>query len=355
MAVRRFRDKWMADVFRGGQRHRKVFDTKKFAEGWEGKIKTAHIEGKLFDVKREAFETFADMMDWFLELPEVKRKKSYDKDKQRSEQLKAFFGALAPVSITPEKIQKYIELRLNTVNCRGNTNKPATVNREMALFKTVFSKAYRNGKTHSNPTKAVSKLKGEEQRDRVLSDEEWSAYYEAAPDWYKPIALCAYVTGMREGEILRLTWDRIDRKAGFIRLRAEDTKTSESRPIPIDPRLGEILGALPRPIQKDGLVFTRNGKPIHSTRYAHQGACKNAGIEDFWFHDFRHTAITNWRRKGADYLTIMRATGHKTLAMFQRYNTVDEEDLKKLIDQASISPSVSKGKDVPLGNSSARA
>jgi len=124
---------------------------------------------------------------------------------------------------------------------------------------------------------------------------------------------------MREGEILKLRWDRVDRKSGFIRLRAEDTKTSEGRSIPIDPRLDETLDILPRSIQKDRHVFTRDGERLPEIR---------------WWHDFRHTCTTNWRRKGIDYLTIMKATGHKTLSMFQRYNTVGEDDLRALVGQS---------------------
>jgi hypothetical protein len=61
MAVRRFREnKWIADVFRDGQRFRKVFDTKRHALAWDGKIKTAALEGRLFDVKQDTFATFED-------------------------------------------------------------------------------------------------------------------------------------------------------------------------------------------------------------------------------------------------------------------------------------------------------
>ncbi len=331
MAVRKTQKGWQTDFYAGRERIRKVFPTKKEATAYEGKIKGQIRENKYFDVQREVFDTFTEMMDWFLELPEVRRKRSYDKDQQRSRPLKEFFGQLAPNRITPEKIQEYIHERLNTVNHRGTTNKPATINREMALFKTCFNMAYRNNKTHNNPAKSIQKLKGEEQRDRVLSDEEWEAYYRESPEWYKPLALCAYLTAMREGEILNLRWDHVDRKTGFIRLKPEDTKTSEGRPIPIDPKLDETLGALPRNIKRDGLVFTRDGKPIKEIRWWHQKTCKEAEIHDFWFHDFRHTCTTNWRRKGVDYLTIMKATGHKTLSMFQRYNTVGEDELKALV------------------------
>ena len=62
-------------------------------------------------------------------------------------------------------------------------------------------------------------------------------------------------------------------------------------------------------------------------------ACKRAGIEDFTFHDLRHTAINNWRLQGHDYFRIMAATGHKTMTVFKRYNTVSKEELKALVGE----------------------
>jgi integrase len=55
---------------------------------------------------------------------------------------------------------------------------------------------------------------------------------------------------------------------------------------------------------------------------------QETGITNTVFHDFRHTATTNLRRAGVDTLTTMRTTGHKTMAAFTRYNTIDEHDLK---------------------------
>jgi len=60
-------------------------------------------------------------------------------------------------------------------------------------------------------------------------------------------------------------------------------------------------------------------------------ACKQAGIEDFTFSDLRHTAINNWRLQGHDYFRIMAASGHKTMSVFKRYNTVSREELRALV------------------------
>ena len=69
-------------------------------------------------------------------------------------------------------------------------------------------------------------------------------------------------------------------------------------------------------------VFTHSGRSVGSIKKAFATAIKRAGLEDFTFHDLRHTAINNWRLQGHDYFRIMRATGNKTLSAFKRDNTV---------------------------------
>jgi integrase len=139
----------------------------------------------------------------------------------------------------------------------------------------------------------------------------------------------AYQTGMRSGEILNLTWDRVDLKAGLIRLKAEDTKTDDARIVPLTSELTVCLKDLykVRYLHKSH-VFLVDGQSVQSVKTAFRAACRRAKITGFRFHDFRHTAVTNMRRAGIDHLTIMKITGHKTLSVFKRYNSFLEGDLK---------------------------
>jgi len=136
---------------------------------------------------------------------------------------------------------------------------------------------------------------------------------------------------MRKEEIMNLRISRIDLKEGFIRLKPEDTKTDTGRSIPIHLELQEVLkDALKVRFLGSELVFHLDGKHIipHDIRVAHEAACKEAGISNFVFHDFRHTCINNWRKDHHDYFRIMATSGHKTISVFKRYNMVDEEELK---------------------------
>lgn len=78
-------------------------------------------------------------------------------------------------------------------------------------------------------------------------------------------------------------------------------------------------------------VFTFQGKPLFYINVGFVKACKRAGIEDFIFHDLRHTAINKWRMQGYDYFRIMADSGHKTMSVFKRYNMVSKDELKALV------------------------
>jgi integrase len=60
---------------------------------------------------------------------------------------------------------------------------------------------------------------------------------------------------------------------------------------------------------------------------------ERAGIEDFRFHDLRHTFVSNARKAGVDRTVIMKLTGHKTLSMVTRYNTVDQADAREAVNR----------------------
>ncbi len=143
--------------------------------------------------------------------------------------------------------------------------------------------------------------------------------------------LMAYQAGMRLGEILGLTWDRVDWKAGLVRLKAEDTKTDEARLIPLTSKLTALLRDLykVRYHPYEPRVFLVKGRSVGWIKTAFNAACGRAEIQGFHFHDFRHTAVTNMRRAGMDHLTIMKITGYKTLEVFKRYSSFLEGDLKE--------------------------
>ncbi len=103
-------------------------------------------------------------------------------------------------------VEAYRQKRLAEPSGRTpqHLTKPATVNREIACLKTIFQKAVKNGKAESNPAQGVKMLKENNERDRILSPEEYARLLAHCPAHLKPIVKLAYHTGMRQGEILNL-------------------------------------------------------------------------------------------------------------------------------------------------------
>src|SRR5439155_23526767 len=85
--------------------------------------------------------------------------------------------------------------------------------------------------------------------------------------------------------------------------------------------------------QIGGHVFTWQGQPLgrQGWKRSFATARRNAGLAHFRFHDLRHTFVTRKVREGWDYKRIMAITGHKTFAVFQRYNNPTEEDLREVV------------------------
>jgi integrase len=142
----------------------------------------------------------------------------------------------------------------------------------------------------------VASRKPKNARDRVLSQDEWLRFYDSAPDWFKPILLTGYHTGMRLEEILTLTWDRVDLDKARIFLPGSLTKTKQDRTVPLTPTLRRTFQQLREQggvIRIQGLVFEKGGKKHSHTYRIVQGICKAQDIENFIFHDLRHCAVTN--------------------------------------------------------------
>jgi integrase len=271
---------------------------------------------------------FRELADWYLGLPRVKQKRSYDQDVSRMTTLKEEFGNFNAREIKPAMIEAF-QHNLLKRRCRRGVKSyaPATTNRFLEIMKRIYNLALREDMVEKNPCLKVTKLPENNRRDRVISHAEFQALIAALPKYAADIVTTAYYTGMRAGEIFNLTWKKVKLEEGYIDLLATDTKTSEPRRIPLNGALRGLFANL-RKVRhlKHDRVFTYQGNPVRNIKRSFQSACRAAEIEDFRFHDLRHTFNTNMRKAGVDRSVIMKITGHKTMSMFERYNTVDGDD-----------------------------
>jgi integrase len=130
---------------------------------------------------------------------------------------------------------------------------------------------------------------------------------------------------MRKSEILTLKWKNLDFQNKVILLDALSTKTREKREIPLDDRLLNLFRQFTKTNETE-YVFSYRGRPIRELKTAFNHACAKAGIDNFRFHDLRHCGVTNMRKAGVPDNVIMSISGHKTAAMFRRYDSIDRSD-----------------------------
>jgi integrase len=162
-------------------------------------------------------------------------------------QASRLLGGKRLTAITPAIVGQYRASRRSTISRRNRPVSAATVNRELACFKRMFTVAHkglivlRGGVPKDKPLEVVSLERQRNERDRGLSAEEFAHLCEATENWLKPMLVVAYHTGMRKDEIRSLRWDQVDLKMGTIRLKSSDTKTDEGRVIPMSQTLTSTL------------------------------------------------------------------------------------------------------------------
>lgn len=215
--------------------------------------------------------------------------------------------------------------------------KPATVNRRIACLKHMLNKAT-DWDMLSNEVFAkirrVKLRKEENTRLRYLSVEEVNRLISFCPPQLKPIVTIAVNTGMRKGEILNLTWNKVDLKHGFIILGDEVVKSGKGRQIPINKPLMVDLKAsfIQRRIDIPFVFPSPSGKAYVAINDPFKTACRKAGIKDFHFHDLRHTFASQAVMNGADLASIQKLLGHSTITMTMRYSHLSKDHLNKAVD-----------------------
>ena len=137
---------------------------------------------------------------------------------------------------------------------------------------------------------------------------------------------------MRKGEILNLRWSQLDLREGAIKLSAEDTKTNFPRTVYLTERVLQMLKAIPRRLGTEYVfVNSETGTRWEDARKLFKRACKKLGLDHVWFHDLRRSFVTNARRRGVPESVVMRMSGHRTRNVFDRYNIVEDEDVKNAV------------------------
>jgi len=332
-------DNWYIDFrFKGKRVRESIGPSRKIAEAVIAKRRVEIMENKFLDVRKELapLEFHAFAVEYIAWAKAIKKPSSYRENVYQMRRLEKEFGGKNIQEITAWQIEKWKSRRKESLKATGKEKGeakvgPACVNGEIALLKHMFSKAIEWGKVKENPARTVKLLKGEKQRKRFLSPEEAEIFLSNCVDHLRSVATVVLNTGMRKGEILGLKWSHVNLDRGVITL--TDTKNSEERDIPMNQTAKATLTELSKiPHQGDYVFSDQDGKRFTSLQHSFDRAKKKSGIEDFHFHDLRHTFASNLVMGGVDIMTVKELLGHKTLSMTLRYSHLSANHKAKAVN-----------------------
>jgi integrase len=273
---------------------------------------------------------------------------SHAKSSARINHLKNYFGDRNLAAITPDMIERYRLARLATGKARDGESvvSRATINREIGLLRAILAKSVRWGLLARNPASRVEDYDEGEQRERYLTREEILRLLVATKRSFSPllraVVYLALETGMRKREIFDLKWADVDLQGGQILVRK--TKTGVQRHVPLSRRARWLLSKRAARDPLAGWVFEsrgRDGEPaaVSDVKKAWRAALRRARIEDFRFHDLRHTFASHFAMKGGNIYALAKILGHANPKMtLDRYAHLSQEYIAEqhaVMDRAS--------------------
>lgn len=335
---------------KGYPAQRATFTRKTDAKKWAQTTEAAIREGRHFGTVEAKRHTLADLVDRYTrdELPK-KKDKTQGPQVQQLTWWKDQIGARTLADVTPALLAEYRDtLSRDPVQTKAKDpthagperyRSPATVNRYLAALSHAFTVAVKEwGWIEFNPLLKVTKPKEPRGRVRFLSDEERERFLTACRessnrDLY-PAVILALSTGARQQEIMGLRWPQVDLARRVATL--HETKNGEIRVLPLAGPALELLRerAKVRCLDTD-LIFpgrTRPPKPV-DLRTPFETALKRAEIDDFHWHDLRHTGASYLAMNGASLAEIAEVLGHKTLSMVKRYAHLSEAHTASVVER----------------------
>jgi len=319
-------------------------DPKKAEKYLRNRLKAVHVHqadrSKPFITIRDRKRPIADLMDALKTNFELREKDS-PQNLSNIKRVRHDFGHIRATDLTADAIADYIRDQL-----AGGYAK-ATINRLMQVLLQGYALA-------ELPAPKVVRLdESDNVRRGFFSEQEIRRVIANLPVELADFTLFGWHTGMRKGEIASLRWEDMD--GDVIVLAGKNAKNGEDRQIPCVGELGELIARrraarsvkVGDTVMLCDLVFHRNGAPLREFRKSWARACKKAGVRRL-FHDLRRSAVRDMTRAGISQNVAMSISGHKTIAMFKRYDIVDVSDQRQALQRTQEYRKVAKDNVIAL-------
>ena len=320
-------ENWYIDYrLHGKQCTEAVGPSKKEAEDALSKIKTSIREGRFFD--KASSTPWEEAVEQFIAWGKANVKATTVRMYRNSlKNMEPHFERYTLDKITPHMVEQFKAMRL------AKGVKPATVNRDLATIKRLFSLSEHWGLVEMDRVRKVKLLKENNERLRYLTANEEANLINACQTPHLRLAvLIALNTGLRKDGVFTLKWSEVDFELNRISKLVKGDKrvyiplTPALRDALLDAKKGKVLSQYALPSPKCA------GEPCTDLKRGFSMALRAARIKDFRFHDLRHTFATNFLRRTKDINALREILGHGDLKMTMRYAHILDEHLREAMD-----------------------
>jgi len=320
--------------------HQPVFQTftrKTDAVLWATQTEAAITEGRFFKTAESQKHTLSDLIQRYIRDVLPRKAKVYVEYASQLKWWEEQIGDVRLSELSTSLISEKRDFLSRTITNRKKEMSPARVNRYMAALSTALNTSIREWEwMEDNPMRKISKLKEPRGRVRYLSDEERERLLDACKDSANTnlylVVVLALSTGARQQEIWDLRWSNVNLIKGLITF--SETKNDEFRSVPLKGHPLKLLLEHSRIRREESdIIFPSKKNPAVSYDFRNpwKKALVIAKVEDFRWHDLRHSCASYLAMNGQPIRTIAEILGHKTLSMVQRYTHLNAEHLSEAI------------------------
>lgn len=301
------------------------FHDKFKAELW----KVSHLEEKPERTWMEA------VMRW---INESQHKRSLDDDKLHLRWASPYLKGYMLKQITRNMIDELAEAKLK------EGVKPSTVNRMLEVIRAILRKSERAWEWIDRAP-VIRMLKEDSRRIRWLTQDEAACLINELPSHLADMAAFSLATGLRHSNVTCLKWCDVDLKRRHALIHADEAKTNIAIPVPLNEGAMDILG---RQVGKHPVyVFSYAGDRVRQCNTkAWKKALKRAGIENFRWHDLRHTWASWHVQSGTSLQELQQLGGWTSFDMVLRYAHLSSEHLRDAAERVRVTNWLHSAKNV---------
>ena len=341
--------KYRVVVVVAGKRKTKMVHNLELAREIETELKSK-INRKEYNIFNKPIPTLDEVWEKYLPFIMENKKTFRDDVYNYNKHLKSTFGSLRLDRISPFIIEKFMLEMKKKENCRGKSYAPATIKHQLILLTRLYSIAEKWGLYDGdNPTTKVKKPKLNNRITEFLKEAELRRLHIVLAEWENKMSssfvLFLLYTGLRRGELFKLTWDDVDLKRKIINLRSP--KGKEDTSLPLSPEAIDVLKNMPKEFESKWIFYGKNGNQRKDFKGAwHRIRAKADLPKNFRLHGLRHHFASSLVSAGIDLFTVQKLLTHKDAGTTQRYAHLSDQKLRDAINLSDKLQTIKQDVDI---------